>query len=598
MKKLFAIVLLFVAALALVACGNNEKKEVKQEVTVAFAGDPETIDPALNSTVDGAVICTNAFEGLYGYKADAKGNPELIATCAEAVVKPTANGDGTYRYVLKLREGLKWSNGTELKASDFVYAWNRAADPNTGADYGFLYEVFVGYDAMCEERETNTEGALVAKLAATADDAARTITFDTAYYCAYFDQLLAFPTFYPVCKAVVEADPQWATKAETYVSNGAFKMKSWTVGSEIVFVKNENYYNAAATKLEKLTFFLSEDDDAVFANFTAGEIAYTTHVPVDQIPVLKNDKNRMGKDFFIGDYIGTWYIEFSVNYSFKAGLANAADTAEAWEGWDEAKNAEVRHALALLIDRNYIVNSVTAGGQLPAYGFVPAGMSDGNGNTFRDEAEEWWSVDPADYDDNKAEAVNILKKYYNYDEATGKFTNFPKFDLKLNQTTGNVAILTACQNMWHAYGIECEFDQRAWTILTAEVSAGNFTVSRMGWIADYNDPVNFLEIYLTNSGNNHPQAGRSGIMKDAAVFGPDGDKAWAEYDKIIAAIKSETDMAKRAQLMYEAEEWLAKEAFICPVYYYTNPYLCKTNFKDFLYSPLGWVSFKTAYVAE
>lgn len=592
MKKIFVFFLLFVCVFSLASCGKNkgkddEKGPAKQEVTVAFAGDPETIDPALNSTVDGAVICTNAFEGLYGYEADKNGNPTLIATCAESIAKPTDNGDGTYHYVITLKEGLKWSNGSELKASDFVYAWNRAADPETGADYGFLYEVFVGYDAVCDG---------TGKLDVTCDDAARKIEFNTAYYCAYFDQLLAFPPFYPVCKAVVEADPQWATKAETYVSNGAFKMSSWTVGSEIVFVKNEYYYNAAATKLEKLTYFLSEDDDAVFANYTAGEIAYTTHVPVDQIPILKNDANRYGKDFFIGDYIGTWYIEFSVNYSFKAGLTNASDSAEAWEGWDEQKNAEVRYALSLLIDRNYIVNSVTAGGQLPANGFVPAGMSDGNGNTFREEADEWWSVDAADYEDNCAEAVAILKKYYNYDEATQKFTNFPKFDLKLNQTTGNVAILTACQNMWHKYGIECEFDQRAWTILTAEVSAGNFTVSRMGWIADYNDPVNFLEIYLTNSGNNHPQAGRSGIMKDAQVFGPESDQAWTAYDEIINAIKSETDMAKRAELMYEAEQWLAKEAFICPVYYYTNPYLCKTNFKGFLYSPLGWVSFKTAYV--
>ena len=146
-----------------------------------------------------------------------------------------------------------------------------------------------------------------------------------------------------------------------------------------MFEKNPNYWDAANVKLNTIKFFLSNDDDAIYANFTNGTIQYTTTVPVSQIPVLKADPTRMNVDFFIGDYIGTYFLEVNVNWSFKPGLAVTSDTADAWEGWTPAQNAEVRHALALLIDRNYIVEQVTAGGQLPAYGFVPAGMDDGTG---------------------------------------------------------------------------------------------------------------------------------------------------------------------------------------------------------------------------
>ena len=463
------------------------------DITVNFSSDPETMDPALNSSVDGAVMLTNSFAGLYGYDT----NMNIIPECAEEVVAPTALDGGKYQYVIKLKDGLKWSDGVDMKASDFEYAWKRAADPATAADYQYMFDVIDGYsdDETCN-------------LNVTADDAAGTITIVTSAYCAYFDQLMAFPTYFPVRKDVVEND-SWATSASTYVSNGPFRMKDWTVGSEIVFEKNPNYWDAANVKLNTIKFFLSNDDDAIYANFTNGTIQYTTTVPVSQIPVLKADPTRMNVDFFIGDYIGTYFLEVNVNWSFKPGLAVTSDTADAWEGWTPAQNAEVRHALALLIDRNYIVEQVTAGGQLPAYGFVPAGMDDGTGTEFRSATDPWWSVDPADYQANVAEAVEILKKYYTFDEATGKFTDFPKFEYSANPTSGNLAICAAIQDMWDDYGIEIEVDQRDWAVIQTALTAGDFTLSRLGWIADYNDPVNFLEILVSASGNNHPHLGKS-----------------------------------------------------------------------------------------
>ncbi len=591
MKKILALMLALSMILTLAACGGGgeKKPEVAQDLTVCVGPDPETLDPALNASVDGSIILTNAFAGLYGYKNEG-GKLVIVPECAEAVVTPTEIAGGKYQYVVTLKEGLKWSDGVELKASDFEYSWKRAADPATGADYQYIFDVIDGYsdDATCN-------------LNVTADDDARTITIVTGAYCAYFDQLLAFPTFFPVRADIVEADPTaWATKVGSYVSNGPFKMDSWTVGSEIKFVKNENYWDADSVKLNSLTFFLSDDDDAIFANYTNGTIQYTTNVPVSQIPVLKTDASRMNKDFFIGDYIGTYWLELNVDWSFKPGLATASNSADAWKDWTPQQNAEVRHALGLLIDRNYIVEQVTAAGQLPAYGFIPAGMDDGTGAEFRKEADPWWSVAASDYEANCAEAVEILKKYYDYDEATGQFTNFPMFEYSANPTSGNLAICAAIQDMWDDYGIQVSVDQRTWSVIQTALTNGDFTLSRLGWIADYNDPVNFLEIILTASGNNHPHLGKgdAGDPSMASIYGPNGNQPWTDYDALIRKIKTTADPEERADYMYEAEEWVKDTWVYLPLYYYTNPYLCKTTLVDYIYSPLGWVNFKFASLTE
>ena len=467
-----------------------------QDLTVCVGPDPETLDPAKNSSVDGAIILTNCYAGLYGY-AEEDGNLVIVPECAEEIVEPTELEGGKFEYVVTLKEGLKWNDGEELKASDFAYAWQRAAEPATAADYCYMFDVIDGfsYEDDC-------------KLNVVADDEARTLTIVTGAYCSYFDQLLAFPTYYPVRQDVVEGNDAWATDVATYICNGPFSMKSWTVGSEIVFEKNANYWDADSVNLDTVTYFLSDDDDAIFANYTNGSIQYTTTVPVSQIPVLKADDTRMDVDFFIGDYIGTYYLELNCEWSFKPGLTTASNSEDAWTDWTPEQNAEVRHALGLLIDRNYIVEQVTAAGQLPAYGFVPAGMDDGTGTEFRSEAEPWWSVDAADYEANCAEAVEILKKYYTYDEATGKFTDFPTFEYSANPTSGNLAICAAIQDMWDDYGIGVNVDQRTWAVIQTALTEGDFTLSRLGWIADYNDPVNFLEILLSGSGNNHPRLGK------------------------------------------------------------------------------------------
>ncbi|MGD9559168.1 MAG: ABC transporter substrate-binding protein [Oscillospiraceae bacterium] len=284
--------------------------------------------------------------------------------------------------------------------------------------------------------------------------------------------------------------------------------------------------------------------------------------------------------------------------SLKPGLSSEGDTDADWADWNAEQNAEVRHALGLLIDRNYLVDVVMQSGETPASGFVATNMDDGTGTDFRSKAGDWWSNDPADKQANIDQALEILKKYYDYDEASGQFTNFPAFEFSMNPSTRNVMIVSAVQDMWGDYGIAPTIDQRDWAVITTALTEGDFTASRLGWIADYTDPSTFLEVYESASGNNHPRLGKDGPIGSGAYYGPNKDQTWKElYDGLLAGIKTESDLAARAELMYEAEEVLRDTYVLLPLFYYVNPYLVSEDLKEYIYSPLGWVNFKYAYMA-
>ncbi len=582
------IVAFFLMLMMVMACVSVPAMAEGQDLVVCVGPDPETLDPALNASVDGSIILTNAFSGLYGYNRNEAGEIVVFPDCAQEIVTPTPLGDGRYQYVVKLKEGLKWSDGVDMKASDFTYAWNRAVEPSTASDYQYIFDVIDGYDA--EKPALNI----------SADDAAGTVTIVTKSFCIYFDQLLAFPTYYPVRKDLVDTYGEaWPTDPKSYISNGAFKMSSWTIGDKIVFVKNDLYWDAASVKLDSITYALSDDDDAIFANYSNGTYMLATNVPISQIPILKNDPARMDVDFFIGDYIGVYFLEFNVEKSFAPGIGAVSDSDEAWANWTPAQNAEVRRALSLLIDRNYIVTQITQAGQKPAYGFVPISMDDGTGTEFRSKATPWWSVAEEDYDANCEEAIEILKKYYTYDEATEMFTDFPTFEYSVNPTSGNLAMCAAIKDMWDDYGIEASVDQRVWSVIQTALTDGDFTMSRLGWIADYNDPINYLEIYVGASGNNHPRLGKNGKIGSGAFYGENGDQTWADaYESLVTQIKTEPDLAARAEVMYKAETILQKAMPVLPIYYYTNVFLCNTSLVDYIYSPLGWINFKYASIAK
>ena len=452
-----------------------------------LASEPDKLDPALNSTVDGAILAINAFAGLMTYDAEGKQVNDLAEN-----IEMTEDG---LTYTVTLKDDLKWSNGDPLNANDFVYSWNRAANPLTASDYGYMFAPIKGYAEMTEMDE---EGNFVnpdAKLDVTASEDGKTLTINLEYPCAYFYDLLAFPTYFPVHQASVEAaDPDgtnpgaWALEAG-FVSNGAYTLTKWEHNSSMTYEKNPNYHRADEVTIEKQEFMLSSDENATFAAYNAGNLDFSDGIPTAEIAGVKESS-----EFYVVDTLGVTYVSFNV-------------TSDLFDGMTAAEANTFRRALALLVDRDYIVTSITQTGQVPADSFIPYGCLDGNGEEFKNTS--YYSADPADFEANVEEGIAMLESIgYKFDGGVLSAETPINFEYIVNTPGQNVDIAEALQQDFAAVGINMTIKEQEWNVFLNERKAGNFDVCRNGWIMDYSDPFNMLEMWTTDSGNNDCQLGR------------------------------------------------------------------------------------------
>ena len=264
-----------------------------ESINVCLSSEPDTIDPALNSAVDGATLVSHLFAGLAKWDTDENGNLVIVADCAAELSEGVLNDDGTVTYTYTLKEDLKWSDGAALTAKDFEFAWKRAASSALGADYGYMFEVIKGYpDELAVE---------------ATDDMTLTVTLNNSV--AYWNELLAFPTYFPVREDVV-ANEGWATDASTYVSNGAYTMTGWEHNSTITLTKNENYHGAADVSMKEIKFYLSDDSNNMLTNFKNGTWQLIDDVPTNEIAALKEEYPT---EFVIAGQIGTYYVCWNIN---------------------------------------------------------------------------------------------------------------------------------------------------------------------------------------------------------------------------------------------------------------------------------------------
>jgi len=441
-----------------------------------LSSEPDKLDPALNSSVDGACLAANSFGGLYTYDATGGLAPNF-ATGYEV------SEDGL-TYTFTIREGLKWSDGTDLTAKDFEYSWKRAVAPETAADYSYMFDGIAGYPD---------------DLQAVASEDGKTFTVTLKAPCAYMLDLAAFPTFFPVQQACVEASATadnpgaWALEAG-FVSSGAFILESWDHNQSMVYVKNPNYWDAENVKIERLEFMLSDDDTAIYAAYQNGDLDFADSVPNDQIEALKDNP-----EFHIVDELGTYYVIFNVKSDLFAG--KTVEQASA-----------MRKALSLLIDRQYIIDTVGQTGQKIATSFLPVGMADGNGGTFKDAAN-WNYPNGADgyysEEPDVARAIELLKSAgFEFDGETLSASTPLSFEYLTNSSSGHIAIAECLQQDFAQIGINMTIKTIDWAVFLNERKEGNFDIARNGWIADFNDPINMLEMWTTASGNNDAQFGR------------------------------------------------------------------------------------------
>ena len=551
------------AALGLAACGGSKSGSTATSgstagstaggvntagFTVQYGSNPETLDPALNSAIDGANTIITIFEPLLLINE----NNEVVGGQAESW---ETSEDGL-TWTFTMRDGLKWSDGTDLNAKDFEYSFKRMVDPNTAAPYaetclGMIdgFEEAAGFpDADGNPTAEPNPDALNVK----ASDDGKTLTIVLSYPCSYFDKMAAFATMSPVQQATVEANgDSWCTSADTFVSNGPYMITDWTPSERIVLTKNPNYvggWDSSKIVSDTITLLLLEDSSASYAAYNSGEAVLVKDVPTDEIPSLT--KAEDGGDFYVDTILGTYYVSLNLQR-------------------DAFKDAKVRKALSLAIDRDYVANTIMQGTYSAADSIVGPGIVDESGY-FHDNGNAPYIS--ADYEANLAEAKKLLEEA-GYPNGEG----YPTIEYSTNDAGYHVPLAEYLQQAWGDLGITLTINKMEWSSFTPARRAGEYDVARNGWVMDYNDPSNMLDLFCTSNGNN------------------DGKYANPDFDAAIDASRV-ADSAEHFAQLHKAEDILMEDMGCLPIAYYNDYWLQSPTLKGTWHSPYGYWYLQYGYI--
>ncbi len=506
-------------------------------LSVQVGPDPETIDPALNSAVDGGNMLLHAFECLL--TVDQSGN------LAPGQAETWETSEDGLTWTFHLREGLKWSDGSDLTANDFVYSWKRVCDPMVAAPYAeTVLSMVAGYDDAIT-------GNLDALQVAAPDDLTLVVTLNSP--CSYFGSLAAFATLSPVQQATVDANGDaWATAAETYISNGPFYVSEWVPGSHILMSKNPYYWNADAIKLDGIKWNLIEDANAAYSAYQTGEVLMIKDVPTEEIPSLTGSA-----DFFVDPIIGTYYLSLNLNR-------------------EPFNDVNVRKALSLAIDREYVAGTLMQGTYTAAGNFMGPGWIDTDGSQFMDNANGGKPyIDTANYEANLEEAKKLLA-----DAGYPNGEGLPSITYSTNDAGYHKVVAEYLQQAWAELGIDLQVEVVEWASFTPMRRNGDYDASRNGWVGDYSDPSNMLDLLYSTNGNN------------------DGKFNNAEYDAAMDVSRTTLDAAERSAALHEAEDILMDQVACIPVAYYNDFWLQSDKITGSWHSPYGYWYFMYADIAE
>lgn len=573
MKNIAAVAMAGCMAASLAACGGSASSAASTETstaasteaatgeestgtangfTVEYGPNPETLDPALNNAIDGANTLITVFEPLLLIDQ----NNEVIPGQAESY---TVSDDGLV-WTFTMRDGLKWSDGSDLTAKDFEYSFKRLAAPDTAAPYA---ETVVGMIDGYEDAVGNPDAAgnMTTEpdfdaLNVVASEDGKTLTVTLSYPCAYFDKLAAFAAMSPVQQATVEANGDaWCTQPDTYVCNGPYMITAWVPSERIVLSKNPNYvggWDSSKIVSDTITLLLLEDSSAAYAAYNSGEAQLIKDVPTDEIPSLT--KAEDGGDFYVDTILGTYYLSLN-------------DQKEPFN------DVNVRKALSLAIDRDYVANTIMQGTYTPAYNLVGPGIVDENG-MFYDNANGGKTYISEDYEANLEAAKQALA-----DAGYPNGEGFPVIEYSTNDAGYHTPVAEYLQQAWGELGITVNINKVEWASFTPLRRAGDYDASRNGWVMDYNDPSNMIELFTTGNGNN------------------DGKYSSADFDAAVEASKV-ADKSVHFQKLHEAEDILMNDYACIPVAYYNDFWLQSPSLKGTWHSPYGYWYLQYGYVEE
>lgn len=540
--------------------------EKAEEINISL-GEIYSIDPAKTVSYDDITVVSHVFSGLAKWDTDGR---TIVPDCAKALPEGVVNEDGTVTYTYILRDDIYWSDGVRVTANDFVYAWKRAA--TRGSEYSYMFETVAGYDKGELEVTALNDTTLSVKL---------------SKYVPYWNELLTFHAYMPVREDVV-TNPEWEYAAETIITNGPYTVENWVRDNVIVLEKNEGYYNAKNVTMPKINCYLTGG----YEEFAAGDRQFAEYILQGGFNSVKAE---YPEELKIASIPGTYFITWNINED----IIPSADTLTPVE--KEAAQAEVRRALSLLLDRAYIAEYVTANGEMPATTLVPFGVTDYNGSQFYENTGESQAydgyIDLKATEANYAAAMGILKKYYTYDEAVGVFTDAPTLSYIYDEDNTHRNIAEYVKSTLGALGFNVELKNMQWADYINSRLSGEYQLSRYGWIDDINDPLMFLSLWCTQSGNNNIGFGK-GEHADTAAYSLDltpygydilvENGTWAEtYDVLVSIIENCRDEETRYKLMHKAEDMIMETGCIVPVFYYTDTYLADSNLTGVYTNPAG-----------
>ncbi len=497
-------------------CGHTTQFSAEDSLSVLRRGngaEPQTLDPHRAEGVPAANILRDLYEGLISEAPDG----QLIPGVAKNWV---LNADGT-QYIFQLRENARWSNGDLLTAEDFVYSFQRSIDPSTGSSYSQVLSSIVNVDAII------AGNAAVESLGVKALDN-YTLQITLKAPTPYFLSLLTHSTTYPVHQASVEKWQGHFSRPGRLVSNGAYVLADWVVQSKITLDKNPLYWNTNNTQINRVTYYAIDDASQELQRYWADEIDWTESIPIGQVDWIKE---KFGKQLNISTYLGTYYLGLNVSQPpFK-------------------DQPDLRRALWLAIDRNIIVDKITAAGELPAYSWVPPGVM------------HYKSQQTPDHDWSSQQRLSEAKRFY---QQAGYSLDKPlKVELLYNTSDNHKRIALAVAAMWkEALGVETVLINEEWKVfLDHRKQLDQTQVVRGGWIADYNDAWSFAELMQSNNEmNNTGYSNR-------------------DYDLLLSEAAVQTNLDERQQLLQKAEQILLQDTPVIPLFFYVSKSLIKPYVK-------------------
>lgn len=524
---------------------NVETPAEKKVLRTNNHSEPGALHPGLAQGTHDSWVIDHVFEGLTVKAPD--------GTIAPGMAETWDTSEDGLTWTFHLRDGVQWSNGDPVTAADFEYAWKFALDPNNASQYAYqMYylengQAFneVGADilkeynaAVAKAEEEGTEPPEKPVIAEADLQPARdkvgvraldekTLEVKLATATPYFLDLTSFYTYYPINKAVAESNPDWFKEADTFVSNGAFKLTEWKHKESLKLAKNESYYDAAKVNLDEVVLYLIEDNNTAWQMYQTGEIDLLDNLPSEVTGKLIADQ---APDFHNAAELSTYY--YNLNSDVKP-----------------FNNPKVRKALGMAIERQTIVEHVAQGGQMPAYGVVPPGMPDVSGD-FRENAG-------ALFEENLEEAKKLLAEGL----AEEGLKELPEITLLYNTNEVHKVIAEAVQEMWRKnLGIEnITLENVEFQVKLDLEQSGDYMISRAGWIGDYVDPMTYLDLWVSDGPYN------------------DANYSNSEYDALVNTAKTSMDPIVRMDAMHKAEQILMDDMPIIPIYYYTRPHVYKEN---------------------